>query len=71
MRNLKKLMKDDSGAGIASTLTCHTLNCVASFEQSAFIAVGFLLTNVWTFAMKEGAVWMTIVGDSISNVCGK
>ena len=71
MRNLKELMKDDGGIGIASTLSCHCLNCVASFEQSAFMAVGFLMTNVWTFAMKDSAMWMAVIGDSISNVCGK
>ena len=71
MRNLKEMMKDDGGVGICSNLCCHGLNCICSFEQSAFIAVGFLITNVWTFLMKDGAMWMTIAGDSISNVLGK
>ena len=71
MRNIKELMKDDNGIGICSNLCCHGLNCIGSFEQSAFIAVGFLISNVWTFAMKDGAMWMTVIGDAISNACGK
>ena len=78
MRNLKELMKDDDGTGIVSTVVCdgmligcHALNCIGSLEQSACIALATLVTNVWTFQMKDSALWTMLAGDSISNMCGK
>ena len=78
MRNLNDLMKDDSGVGILTTvvcdgalLTCHALNCVGSFEQSAFIAVAALITNVWTFLQASGIKMSAIHIDAISNIAGK
>ena len=78
MRNLKELMKDDSGFGITATaccgganLLCHGANCAGSLEQSMCIAFAALMTNVWTFQMKDSVLWTQLLGDSISNMCGK
>ena len=78
MRNLKELMKDDSGIGILSNcvcdsalLCCHGLNCIGSFEQSAFIAVAALINYAWTFLQASGVKMSMIHIDAISNVCGK
>ena len=78
MRNLKELMKDDSGIGAISgcacdsvLLACHGLNCIGSLEQSACIAFAALMTNVWTFQMKDSLLLTQLLGDSVSNMCGK
>ena len=78
MRNLKELMKDDSGISTCSTCICSgvhfvppCLNCICSCEQSACIALATLITNVWTFRMKDSALVVNALKDTMSNVCGK
>ena len=78
MRNLKELMKDERGIGAISgctcdsvLLACHGLNCIGSLEQSACIALAALMTNVWTFQMKDSVLWTHLLGNSLSNVLGK
>ena len=78
MRNLKELINDDGGLGILGDcvcggmlLGCHGLNCIGSLEQSMCIAFAALMTNVWTFQMKDSVLWTQLLGDSISNMCGK
>ena len=78
MRNLKELIKDDSGTGMISTwlcggadLLCHGLNCFGSVEQSVCIAGATLITNIWTTVQAGGLGWYKICVDSMSNIVGK
>ena len=78
MRNLKELMKDDSGLGILGDcvvgmplLCCHGGNCIGSIGQSAWTAVATLITNIWTTWQTDRARWCMTFSDSMANVVGK
>ena len=79
MRNLKELMKDDSGIGMMENclcgcigpMVCHGMNCIGSIDQSVCIALATLITNIWTSVQAGGIGWHKVCVDSMSNMVGK